>query len=537
MEAFQPLNFRRSLFPHQLKNISTMEELEQKQRVKLDDRTYIKTRLGILADKTGYGKTASVIGLLVRDKLPWDLSLKYRTKQLGQFSKNNLIIVKKKQFYQKINCNLILVPDSISFQWEEELSYTDLKYLIVSQVSRLKKSLENVDVVVVTPKLFNIFIAKYRNLAWKRFVFDEPGNVRVPSMHEVIAGFYWFMTATVGRIYQFHNKCSTSFMFSFLTGYEYDWWLINKLTIRNSDELLEISFSSPRVDHKEYYASNKTFTIVKNYASEMITQMISAGDITGALEALGGQPTDNLFELLKMTKKNKVLLLKEKITKISDGKHPQTVKKYLQTIRKLEKQTQEIQTQAQAVFDSDCIICYEPLKNPVMEPACEKLFCGTCLLTWLKLSDSCPVCRAAIDTGNIYYVETEKVERRSVCQDKLEVLLDILGTSPEGRFIIFSSFDQSFKNIVATLQTKNISFIEAKGSGKTIEANLKRFKAGEVNVLLLNSNHNGAGLNLQEATDVILYHKMETNTEVQVVGRANRIGRREPLTVHHLLYK
>ena len=50
----------------------------------------------------------------------------------------------------------------------------------------------------------------------------------------------------------------------------------------------------------------------------------------------------------------------------------------------------------------------------------------------------------------------------------------------------------------------------------------------------LNSRNNGAGINLQECTDIILYHRMEDSTTTQILGRANRIGRTEELNVHHL---
>ena len=53
-------------------------------------------------------------------------------------------------------------------------------------------------------------------------------------------------------------------------------------------------------------------------------------------------------------------------------------------------------------------------------------------------------------------------------------------------------------------------------------------------MIFLNSNFNGAGINLQEATDIILYHEMPLNVQNQIIGRANRIGRTEALNVHHL---
>ena len=43
--------------------------------------------------------------------------------------------------------------------------------------------------------------------------------------------------------------------------------------------------------------------------------------------------------------------------------------------------------------------------------------------------------------------------------------------------------------------------------------------------LCLNYINNGAGINLQEATDIILYHEMNEDLSTQIIGRANRIGR------------
>ena len=64
---------------------------------------------------------------------------------------------------------------------------------------------------------------------------------------------------------------------------------------------------------------------------------------------------------------------------------------------------------------------------------------------------------------------------------------------------------------------------------------LNYFKEGKIKVLFLNSNNNGAGINLQEATDIIMYHGIDKQHRQQIIGRANRIGRICDLTVHNLV--
>jgi hypothetical protein len=46
-----------------------MEKLEENKKIKIDNFTEIETRVGILSDLTGYGKTLSILGLIERDNI------------------------------------------------------------------------------------------------------------------------------------------------------------------------------------------------------------------------------------------------------------------------------------------------------------------------------------------------------------------------------------------------------------------------------------------------------------------------------------
>ena len=61
------------------------------------------------------------------------------------------------------------------------------------------------------------------------------------------------------------------------------------------------------------------------------------------------------------------------------------------------------------------------------------------------------------------------------------------------------------------------------------------FRTGDTQVIFLNSNYEGSGINLKEADTIIVYSDLSPNKLSQVIGRANRIGRTIPLNVHHLL--
>ncbi len=75
------------------------------------------------------------------------------------------------------------------------------------------------------------------------------------------------------------------------------------------------------------------------------------------------------------------------------------------------------------------------------------------------------------------------------------------------------------------------------GNQKLIEKTLSDYKEGDVQVLLLNSMIEGAGMNLENTTDLVFMHKTEEKFIQQVIGRAQRFGRKAPLNIIMLFNK
>ena len=77
---------------------------------------------------------------------------------------------------------------------------------------------------------------------------------------------------------------------------------------------------------------------------------------------------------------------------------------------------------------------------------------------------------------------------------------------------------------------------EIKGTTSTMNKILENFKNGNLRVILLNTNHAGSGIDISFASDIVIYHKMY-DQKIQAIGRAYRVGRKEELIVHNLLYE
>jgi SNF2 family DNA or RNA helicase len=117
---------------------------------------------------------------------------------------------------------------------------------------------------------------------------------------------------------------------------------------------------------------------------------------------------------------------------------------------------------------------------------------------------------------------------------KIDKILQIIRSQPDGKIIIFSSFQETFDLIRETMRENDIHFGEIKGSMISREKVIQDFKEHDLNVLFINSMDSGAGINLQEATDLILFHPICDSMFTQIRGRAYRIGRTLPLHIHYL---
>jgi len=68
----QPADLKVKLYPHQLASIYKMEEFESNNFI-YKDNCIIDTKIGVNGDISGYGKTMSMIGLIARNKMEWNL--------------------------------------------------------------------------------------------------------------------------------------------------------------------------------------------------------------------------------------------------------------------------------------------------------------------------------------------------------------------------------------------------------------------------------------------------------------------------------
>jgi len=310
------------------------------------------------------------------------------------------------------------------------------------------------------------------------------------------------------------------------------------LIIKNEEEFVKSSFIIPESEHYYHECFQPLSNTVKDLVNPNVMNMIDAGNIDGAITALGGHKTKNIVELVR----------KKKLEELEDANH----KIRLYTIRDeavkietwndkknhIEIQLSELDTRFNGMLSEPCLICHETMKKPVLDPSCQNMFCGECLFSWLKLRKTCPACRSGIILNELIYISSNENQTTTITEKapptKIEKVLDLIQNNKNGKFLIFSSYDVTFEPICRVLKEHKITYTLMRGTSSTRQKNINKFKTGNTQVIFLNSSFNSAGINLQETTDLIMYHKMNKSSTSQILGRAERIGRTEPLRVHHL---
>ena len=534
------------LFDHQLVSVYNMERLERTHKVRIDDENIFITNFGVFGDEPGYGKSFSIIAMILRDKMAWD----YR--QLHNFVRvvdyNGCLKMVSQKSKVRVRASLLLASPNLIEQWKEYFNNIKKGLLKVKEIS-LKKditifNLNEYDVILISSTRYNDFMNLYGDtVVWKRFIFDDASSTRIPAMRNVSAGFVWFVSSTFeGLLYLRGNGYIKDFFCSI------DKSILKHLVIKNDLDFLKKSFIMPKVIEIEHKCLTPSILkVLGNHVDAEVMELISGGDIRGAISRLGGGMSNdgNLVHIVTIRNEEKLHSAKNSLELWTKRKIIREIEFWTKRVKDIEDNIMDLKRKYVDILTEDCSICYSEIDGPVMVPCCNNIFCGKCILKCLNINGRCPMCRAEITVSGLIYIEKnmkdeEKVEkdRIVVLKQKHEKVLEIVsvGLTCGKKFLLFSNSDETFHIIRRVFDDNNIQFVEISGSKSVRDSKLKKFHEGKINVVFINSSFNGAGLNLQDASDIIFYHQMDILIRDQNIGRALRIGRNIELTVHNLIY-
>lgn len=327
-----------------------------------------------------------------------------------------------------------------------------------------------------------------------------------------------------------------------------------RLVVHSNEAFIRDSFTTPTVTHTNIICSTPaTIRVLDSFISPDMLERLHAGDLTGALETIGMTATpetditDAVTQSLQkdLEQAQRTYEFKKTIEYSSDAAKAKSLELCEQKIASLASRITAIQERLANSKEQTCPICFCGVSSPSVVPCCQQLFCFPCLCESLKRTAACPLCRARIDDIKSVRVVGDTAATTPTANpvlepnaklNKKESFLRFLRANAGAKILMFSGYDASFTGLEQKLKDETISFATLNGSQARINKLLREFEAGKYTTLFLNARNMGAGLNIESASHVVLFHKMSAELEGQIIGRALRLGRSKPLEVVHLYH-
>jgi hypothetical protein len=526
---------------------------ERENNIQFNNIKYnINMNYGILADKVGAGKTFEIIGLLCHTLIPKQHS---RILSSGHYTS-----IKFEDNEECIKTNFIIVPHNLILQWKRVLDYTKLNYFMINKRSHIDhlRSVYNIfegeenpeinpdncvvnyDVILISATMLDFFYNKFPDVKWSRLIIDEVNTIKLPVYYTIKANFIWYITATPSGI----RWIRRNYIRDMIAGINKN--LFNKIVIKNDDTYVTNSMALPQLNQIIINCDTPIgIRMISEFVSSDIINMLHAGNIKDAILKLNCNidTDDNIINVIKNKLEKDIhnrkmeLEYMERLLPSDRRTHDESIKKLKDKITSLETRLKNITDKIKSLEKDSCPICLDDIKTPALIPCCNNLFCLQCLA--VIHNKRCPMCRNPFTMKDLHIInneiiKTNKIEKKLL--SKKENLINIIKKKVNGKFLVFSNYENTNDNIGKILADENIAFSKLGGNINVINNTIEKFKSGKIKVLLLNATNYGSGLNLQMASDIIIYHEMTIELQTQIIGRSQRMGRSEQLNVYYLIH-
>jgi len=547
----------------------------------------MQTNVGVIGDIVGYGKTLIALSLIQTSPIQAIYNNQQQVYSYGTSRWSGSMT-----FYQEIqyeipihtyiHTTLVIVPRGpVYMQWKKSIEKdTSLKFLYIDslhtirkllpeKIDELRTYLETFDLILIKNTTLKIWFSYLKELAepvtlhgFDRIMIDEAHEIadKIPRMN---FRFIWLITSSYMELVTHTFSKSIFNSITLLLNRE----RLHYMLVKSKTEYILQSFEIPQPIEKYYLCQmDKRLSVLSGFVSNIVLDRINVNDIAGAIQEIGGaQETETSLietvqkEFLKnIQNKQKEIAFIESL-ELENEQREGRLKNVNAELVRLNDRYEALQERLSDLATKTCPICMDVLDNPVYLN-CTHTICGKCLFEWARLGVhtrnngiNCPECRTPIESNKIVAIikhtdasgggsgDGAGTSASAGGQQPVQLLskedqfIQILKSKPDGRFLLFSRLDSQFYRLCILLREHGIVYSEMKGSTTHMMNVLNDFNRGAINIILLNTNYSGFGIDISMATDVIIYHHMP-NEKIQAVGRAQRVGRKDVLTIHNLCY-
>lgn len=524
--------------------------------------------VGLLMSKTGSGKTLMALGLIASGPLCH-----------GEHWVRHPGGVHLLRFEDPPSPTLVAVPHPLFEQWRETIDHqTELRALYLNETrdlwpfyptpdpapttiaawkrlglrpdpERRAALLAEVDVVLFNIERATLFYPVTAGWRWSRVIYDEIHQLRLTRnwatqvegrMHWGLSADPWVSGSTPGSLSALGHS-----MYS-LRGQE--------VTVEHG----YVEQSLRTVGARYFYARaavSRATEVLRGLVPEQVLNLLAAGNLEAAFREAApmAETGDNILG---------AMIRRQEVEREALLRQAEALEECGLTGAALRRQQQEIQTQVQSLdtqiasitsrlqeYDSTCLICADEMVMPTAMLCCQSVYCFACVQGCLAAQGRCPLCRAAAGPDSYRVIDEHAAEAPAVptttspawdtlTKDDLlyQILRCLRRYRTQPRILLFSDYQETLVRLEEVIREAGMRGRRLAGNPASLRKTLRQWQAGELEIILLDSKSLGSGLNLQSAKHVILAHRLASGLEDQVIGRAQRYGRRDQLTVIYLLY-
>lgn len=522
--ANQPNFTKFSLWEHQKKMITKCLQIEESLK-------NTSSPIGIMADKPGTGKTFAALGLIL----------------------SNLNL-------SESQCNLIVVPQNIFKQWDESIqSFCDLSkiryksfttYADITEIYKDNTIFKKLDIVLTTSLYYHLvsgIMNSMKEIHLNRVFFDEIDTINNMIREPIQCKFIWFISASFKE-----NKVGC---------YKLD-QIENRICICEEKLVNEsLNLKEPIVERIECY--NLFTEMVKDILPQKTISELNALDFNTDIYKFNTKVPQNEKEYLQFLLED----LKDIILNYSIN-----IENLLKAKKEMEDSgfffgpilQQKINSFSEQINNSQNIIQgAKLLKQQLYEKLREKQICPISFISLengSKIISKC--CKMCYNKESLPFTSTNKTMICSLCEKelkypehfleekklvkriskenrkyKMDVFIEIIEKLNGKKNIIFSDFPAIFKKIEKIFIDKKITFTTLDGGSiDSLQKSVQEYKNGSSSFLLVDSSLNGCGMNFENTENILFIHKTNPELEKQVIGRAQRPGRKSVLHIYKLLH-
>lgn len=546
---------------------------------------------GILCDSVGLGKTFSMLSLVTENLDPEALPTLL-------FCPTRLCVQWGEEITKTFDLKYKLIRDIRQFK---KLSYEELKqYDIIILSYKFLVSKSYLTLCEQSPENSTLL----HNVNWERVILDEgheyvndlkkkEPRVIFEYLEQINSKYRWICSGT-----PFNNKQGFQYVLKYLTNLDFvnynlplhknlEYYrhtinnIIDLLFRRNTKDSVKTQVNIPEpVITTEFLNMSPVERLIydsalndNNKKIELCNHIMVSEE---HINILGNKPLtlDEIHEKMTLHYKKKIETYTKRIEKLKVeleklNNNTQTFENRLELINNATLKLEETQSKLVEVTakynifndiedklndEEDCPICMESLSSltKTITP-CGHVFCSTCINGVNDHTHSnkikCAMCRHSYEISETVIVKDNTVNNTGPkLGTKIEHLINTLKTiiseNVNNKIIVFSQWDNMLKLISKILDEYEINHLFLNGSINVITSKIRKFKIqNNINVVLMSSDKSPSGLNLTEASYIILLDTLNTTKEeaeiieTQAIGRAVRIGQTKNVDVRRFVMR